>query len=161
MSGALRSKPTHAGDHLNKWVGRGSSTGKQEVNYENYEEGITDSSGNSGDHAASECAGRCAGRASAGLRGWYGPGWYNPYWGPYYPYGAYAYPNTGEVKIDTKVKDAQVFINGAYAGATHDNKTMHLRPGSYAIEIREGERTQFSQQIYVALGKTVHLHPAL
>jgi len=93
--------------------------------------------------------------------GWYGPGWYNPYWGPYYPYGAYAYPNTGEVKIDTKVKDAQVFINGAYAGATHDNKTMHLRPGSYAIEIREGERTQFSQQIYVALGKTVHLHPAL
>ena len=48
----------------------------------------------------------------------YGPwGWYHPYfYGPSYygPYGAY--PNAGEVKLETKVKDAEVFINGAYAG---------------------------------------------
>jgi len=45
-------------------------------------------------------------------------GWYAPYWGPYWgPYGYRTYyPNSGEVKLDTKVKDAQVFINGAYAG---------------------------------------------
>ena len=48
----------------------------------------------------------------------------------------YGYPNAGEVKLDTKVKDAGVFINGAYAGTTHDNKTMHLRPGTYNIEIQ-------------------------
>jgi hypothetical protein len=43
-------------------------------------------------------------------------GWYAPYWGPYWgPYGYRAYyPNAGEVKLDTKVKDAQVFINGSY-----------------------------------------------
>ncbi len=35
------------------------------------------------------------------------------------------------------MKDAHVFINRAYAGTTH-NKTMHLRPGAYKIEIREG-----------------------
>lgn len=89
-----------------------------------------------------------------------GPGFYAPapflgaYWGPAYPYG-------GEVKLDTKVKDAQVFIDGSYAGLTKDNKTIHLRPGTYNIEIREGEQTAFSQQIYVAAGKTIHLTPEL
>ena len=97
--------------------------------------------------------------------GWYG-GYWGPYWGPYYwgpywgPY-SYGYPYAGEVKLDTKVKDAQVFINGAYAGTTKEDKTMHLRPGSYKIEIREGERTAFSQEVYVAAGKTIHLHPEL
>jgi hypothetical protein len=103
---------------------------------------------------------RFYGGFGGGFGGWYGgPGW--PYWGYPYAYGYYAYPNAGEVKLDTKVKDAQVFINGAYAGTTHDNKTMHFRPGTYSIEIREAGRTEFSQQVYVAAGKTLHLHPAL
>jgi hypothetical protein len=110
--------------------------------------------------------------ASAAIRGgfvvaapgFYG-GFYAPYWGSYWgpgyvgPY--YAYPNSGEVKLDTKVKTAQVFINGSYAGTTHENKTMRLRPGSYNIEIREGGQTPFAQQVYVAAGKTLHLHPEL
>jgi len=95
-------------------------------------------------------------------RPYYG-GFYSPYWGPYWgPYGGYyAHPNSGEVKLDTKVKDAQVFINGAFAGTTHDNKTMHLRPGTYNIEIREGGNTPFAQKVYVVAGKTLHLHPEL
>lgn len=97
-------------------------------------------------------------------RPYYG-GWYAPYWGPYwgygYGYGYYAFPNSGEVKLDTKVKDAQVFINGSYAGTTHENKTMHLRPGTYNLEIKEGGTTQFAQKLYVAAGKTIHLHPTL
>ena len=105
--------------------------------------------------------------ASAGVRvfvggGYYG-GFYRPFWGPYWGpayYGGY-YPNAGEIKLDTKVKDAGVFINGAYAGTTHDNKTMHLRPGNYNIEIREGERTAFAEKVYVVAGKTLHLHPEL
>src|SRR6266571_6888937 len=83
-------------------------------------------------------------------RPYYG-GFYRPFWGPYwgpayggYYGGYYAYPNSGEIKLDTKVKDAQVFINGAYAGTTHENKTMHLRPGSYTIEIREFGQPHFS-----------------
>jgi hypothetical protein len=63
-----------------------------------------------------------------------------PYWGPGY---IYAYPNAGQVKLDTKVKDA------------------HLCPGSYHVEIREGGRTHFAEKIYVAAGKTLHLHPEL
>jgi hypothetical protein len=89
--------------------------------------------------------------------GYWGPYAYGPYWGP----GYYAYPYTGEIKLDTKVKDAQVFINGAFAGTTHDAKKMHLRPGTYDIQIREGGKTQFDQKVYVAGGMTVHLHPGL
>jgi hypothetical protein len=107
--------------------------------------------------------------ASAAVRGFVGVGrphiyggWYSPYWGPYWgpAYGGY-YRDAGEVKLDTKVKDAQVFINGAYAGTTHQNKTMNLRPGNYNIEIREGGRTQFAERVYVVAGKTLHLHPEL
>jgi len=107
--------------------------------------------------------------ASAGVRFgvvvggpvFYGPGWYSPFWGSYWGPGPYAFPNAGEVKLDTKVKDAQVFINGAYAGTTKQNKTMHLRPSAYNIEIREGGQTPFAQQVYVVAGKTVHLQPEL
>jgi hypothetical protein len=102
-------------------------------------------------------------------RPYYGGGFYRPYWGAYWGpswnpyYGGYYYghPNAGEVKLDTKVKDAQVFINGAFAGTTHDNKSMYLRPGSYNIEIKEGANTPFAQKIYVVAGKTMHLHPEL
>ena len=92
--------------------------------------------------------------------GFYDPFW-NPYWGPAYYGGYYGHPNQGEVKIDTKVKDAEVFINGSYAGTTRHNKSMYLRPGSYNIEIREGGRTQFAERVYVVEGKTLHLHPQL
>jgi hypothetical protein len=58
--------------------------------------------------------------ASAAVRGfvvvgrphYYYGGGYSPYWGPYWgpAYGGYysTHPNSGEVKLDTKVKDAQV-----------------------------------------------------
>jgi hypothetical protein len=89
--------------------------------------------------------------------------WYRPYWGPYWGpayYGGY-YTYAGQVKLDTKVKNAEVFINGAFAGTTHQNRTMHLRPGSYNIEIRELGQTKFVEQVYVVPGKTVHLQPQL
>jgi len=92
--------------------------------------------------------------------GYYG-GFYSPYWGPGYAGPYYAYPNSGEVKLNTKVKDAQVFINGSYAGTTHENKKMRLRPGTYNIEIREGGQTPFAEKVYVVAGKTLHLHPEL
>jgi len=99
-------------------------------------------------------------------RPYYG-GFYRPYWGSYWGYGpgywgpVYAHPNSGEVKLDTKVKNADVFINGSYAGSTKQNKSMYLRPGNYNIEIREAGRTQFAERVYVVAGKTLHLHPEL
>ena len=92
--------------------------------------------------------------------GFYRPFW-GPYWGPAYYSGFYPYSNAGEVKLDTKVKNAEVFINGAFAGTTHQNKSMYLRPGAYNIEVRDGGNTQFHQKVYVVAGKTLHLHPEL
>ena len=91
----------------------------------------------------------------------FGWGWYSPYWGAY-PYGYYDYaPMTGAVKFDTNVKDAEVYIDGAYAGTVGKLKTMNLRPGSYDIEVRAPGRTQFDKKVYVAAGKTLHLNPDL
>jgi hypothetical protein len=55
-----------------------------------------------------------------GPYGWYGYGWYGPY-GYGYPFGV---PNAGQVKLDTDIKDAEVFINGSYAGTVGKLKTM-------------------------------------
>jgi PEGA domain len=100
--------------------------------------------------------------ASAAVRVFVGPpvvgyGFYGPaYYGP----GIYAYSNTGTLKIDSKAKDAEVFVNGAYAGTVKDNRTMHLRQGSYNIEIRHAGETTFSESVYVTAGKTLHINPA-
>ena len=98
---------------------------------------------------------------------YYGAGFYRPFWGPYWGWGPgyygpyYANPNAGEVKLDTKVKDALVYINGSYAGTTKQNKSMYLRPGSYNIEVKEAGQTHYAEKIYVVANKTLHLHPEL
>jgi hypothetical protein len=92
--------------------------------------------------------------------GWYGYGWYGPY--GMYPYGyPFGVPNAGQVKLDTDIKDAEVFINGNYAGTVGHLKTMTMRAGNYKIEIRAPGRTSFQQQIYVVAGKTMKLRPDL
>jgi hypothetical protein len=99
--------------------------------------------------------------ASAAIRGFVGVG--GPYWGPYWgpAYYGYGYPAAGQVKLDTKVNNAEVFIDGAFAGTTHQAKSMHLRPGSYNIEIREEGQTKYAERVYVVAGKTLHLRPQL
>jgi PEGA domain-containing protein len=106
--------------------------------------------------------------AAVGFRGGFfvGPpirplGWYAPYYEPYGFYRPYVYPNAGEVKLDTKEKDAEVFINGAYAGTAGKLKSMWMRPGSYQLEIRAHNRDPFTERIYVLAGKTLHVHPNL
>ena len=90
--------------------------------------------------------------------GYYGYGYgYGPF---YRPYGAYyGVPNAGQVKLDTKVKDAQVFVDGAFAGTSGKLKTMWMRPGTYNIELRAPGQAQFAEKIYVVAGKTVHVEP--
>jgi hypothetical protein len=91
-----------------------------------------------------------------------GGGFYGPYWGPYWGPGyGYAPAGLGEVKIDTKSKTAEVFVNGAFAGTTKDAKTMHLLQGTYTIEVRQAGEPALNQQVFVAAGKTVHLHPTV
>lgn len=96
--------------------------------------------------------------------GW-GGGFYGPYWGSMYPYGyggpyMWSNPNVGTLKVDTKLKDTGVYINGTYAGTVRDLKSMNLRPGSYNVELRNPTGQTFDQKIYIIAGKTLKLRPA-
>jgi len=91
----------------------------------------------------------------------FGPWGYG--YGPYY-YGAYpvvSHPNAGQVKLDTKLKDAEVFVDGAYAGTVGNLKSLWLRHGAYNLEVRSPGRTTYAERIYVVDGKTVHVRPEL
>jgi hypothetical protein len=98
-------------------------------------------------------------------RAWYGPAWYGPRWyGPgwYAPYGYAPGPAVGSVKIDTKMKDAAVYVDGGYAGKVGQLKTFSLRPGTHDIELRDREGHSFYQErIDVIAGKTIKLTPDL
>src|SRR5262245_31323032 len=62
-------------------------------------------------------------------------GWPRAYWGPSYV----VVPQAGEVKIDTHMKDASIYVDGGYAGQTAKLKDFDLRPGNHDIEIRDAE----------------------
>ena len=108
--------------------------------------------------------------ASAAVRYVRGGFGYGPVFGPWgygygpYSYGAnsmYSHPNAGEVKLDTNIKDAEVFINGAYAGTVRSLKSMWLRQGAYKLEVRSPGRARYAERIYVLNGKTLRVRPEL
>jgi len=89
----------------------------------------------------------------------YGGYWGAPYgyWGGYpygYGYPAYGYPGAyggrplGEVHIKSPDVNAEIYINGAFAGRAHDVKHIYLAPGTYKIEQRIGTDVQ-KQRVYV------------
>ena len=89
--------------------------------------------------------------------GYYG---YDPFYYGAYPVG-FLHPDAGLVKLDTKVKDAEVYVDGAYAGTAGDLKSIWLRQGAYNLEVRSPGRTKFAERIYVLNGKTTHVRPEL
>jgi hypothetical protein len=84
--------------------------------------------------------------------GWYGPGWYGS--------GYYATsPNVGKVKIETKMKDARVYVDEGYAGTVGELKTFALRPGTHNIELRDPSgQSIFQEKVDVIAGKTTKLN---
>src|SRR3954470_12535956 len=57
--------------------------------------------------------------------GWYGTGFYGPVWRyPGYPYAVR--PTTGEVKIDTDMKDASLYVDGGFVGPVRKFKKIEL-----------------------------------
>lgn len=91
--------------------------------------------------------------------GFYGPayyGWYGP--GYYAPYRVAPAPYEGKVKIETKMKDASVYVDGGYAGTVGQLKTFPLRPGTHNLELRDPSgQTIFQEKIDVIAGKTTRL----
>lgn len=90
-----------------------------------------------------------------GWYGWYGPGFYGPY-----AYGYASHANMGSVKIESKMKDASVYVDGGFAGTVGDLKTFHLKPGSHDIELRGPDgHSIYQERVDVIAGKTLKLTP--
>jgi hypothetical protein len=91
----------------------------------------------------------------------FGPGWgwYAPYgyWGPYGYYGeGYGASYPGQVKIITQNKNAQVYVDGGFAGTADKLKKFKLSPGQHDIELRDSNgKTLHAEVVTVIPGKTV------
>ncbi len=94
--------------------------------------------------------------------GYYPPpffgGWYDPWFGPYYA-PVYFAPQVdkGQVNLQTSDKNAEVYLDGAYAGAAAKLKNFWLAPGVYQLEVRAAGQPTQEKRIYVLTGKTLKL----
>ena len=91
-----------------------------------------------------------------------GPGWYG-YWGPFYDgWGSVvARPATGEIKFDTHLKDALVYVDGGYLGPVAKFKKFDLAPGNHLIELRDSSgKSIFNERVNVVIDKTIELRPS-
>jgi hypothetical protein len=103
---------------------------------------------------------------------YYGPSLYYGYYGsPYYaapysyPYSYYAYapgyamgPGVGEVKIDSHLKEATVYVDGGYVGPIGKFKRFGLKPGNHDIEMRDVTgRVVFNERVQVLVDRTVEI----
>jgi hypothetical protein len=93
---------------------------------------------------------------------WYSP-FYDPWWGggffhPGYFTGFRQGPGMGEVKIRGEVRDAEVYLDGAFAGTADKLKSMWLEAGAYDLELRAPDET-YKKRIYVLTGKRLDLRP--
>jgi hypothetical protein len=97
---------------------------------------------------------------------YYGPSlYYSPYYYPYsYSYYGYAPayavgPGTGQVKIESHLKDATIYVDGGYVGPVSRFKRFGLRPGNHDIEMRDVTgRLVFNERVQVLVDRTVEIH---
>ncbi|MBY0493881.1 MAG: hypothetical protein K2Y23_06670 [Cyanobacteria bacterium] len=88
--------------------------------------------------------------------------WYDPYW-----YGPYSYPSRaafyGGVRIKGMARDAQVYVDGAYAGIVDDFdgvfQRLTLEPGAHQIEIRMPGGSPVTLDVNVQVGRTLTIRP--
>ena len=110
-----------------------------------------------------QAAGRFGGRVfiGGGFRGGYfGPAfypypYYYSYWGqPYYG----VVPNQGDVKIESHVKGASIYVDGGFAGVTGKLNKFPLTPGSHDIQVKDpAGNMMFQNRVQVLVGKTVEI----
>ena len=95
--------------------------------------------------------------------GWsYGPGAYSPY----SAYPNYGYPHeAGGVRLKIRPRDAQVFVDGYYAGLVDDFdgvfQSLKLEAGGHKIEIRMPGFDALELDVHVQPGRTLTLEEFL
>jgi hypothetical protein len=103
--------------------------------------------------------------------GYYGGGYYGgSYYGYGYPYAygggpAYAVRAYGGVRIALPQKDAEVYVDGYYAGIVDDFdgtlQQVNLEPGPHTIEVRAEGYQPVSFEVNVEPGRTITYRAAL
>ena len=96
---------------------------------------------------------------------WYGFGYGYQYpWGPPYgypPYGAYPVDPGASLRLEVKPKEAEVYVDGFYAGIVDDFngvfQRLNVPPGEHQIDLfLDGYRT-VHQKVYVTPRKTFNV----
>ena len=65
---------------------------------------------------------------------------------------------TGELKIETRSKEANVYVDGGYLGAVRKLKAFPLKPGNHDIELRDaGGNVLFHEKVAIVPGKTTRI----
>jgi hypothetical protein len=94
--------------------------------------------------------------------GYYSPFFYDPFYGPWIGSSFFAppiylvpQPDKGQVSLQGSYKDAEVYLDNAYAGTTATLKKFWLAPGVYDLEVRPKDQIPKKKRIYVLTGKTL------
>jgi len=96
---------------------------------------------------------------------WFDSSWYDgyPYGDPPYALGDPQAAASGNVRIDVTPRDAQVFVDGYYAGIVKDfngvGKHLELAAGVHHIEVKANNSEPMTYNIKVESGHTITLHP--
>jgi PEGA domain len=83
---------------------------------------------------------------------------------PYYPYG-YPYDVSGSLRLQVTPREAEVFVDGYYAG-TVDNfdgtfQRLHVQPGDHDLEVFLPGHRSYQQKVYLQPGKTFNVRHAM
>lgn len=96
-----------------------------------------------------------------GVGGYYG-GWYDPWGGwydPYPPSGGYGFYADGSVKLKVTPRQAEVFVDGYYAGSVDDYdglfQRLRLESGPHRIEVRLDGYEPLSFEVRVLPNRTI------
>ena len=92
---------------------------------------------------------------------WYGYGYQYPFGPPPFRYPYYAYEPTASIRVEVRPKDAEVYVDGYYAGVVDDFDGMFQRldvePGEHEIALYLDGYRSVKQRVYTTPRHTFKL----
>jgi hypothetical protein len=92
---------------------------------------------------------------------------YPAYGYPYYPYYGYpfVYDNSASLRLQVNPREAEVFVDGYYAGTVDDFdgtfQRLHVVPGDHDLELFLPGHRSYQQKVYLQPGKTFNVRHAM
>jgi hypothetical protein len=105
-----------------------------------------------------------------GYPAFYGGWGYSGYYGPAYyaqfpVYGPYRYDGSGSVRLQVQPREAEVFVDGYYAGTVDDFdgvfQRLNVEPGEHEVQLYLSGYRLFQQRVYLQPGKTFSIKHTL